>query len=117
MTPGIDSLNLWVALTDCGAGTNSPGMDLVPKRLTDIVPAGGNGAAFNWSISNKTVVEDFADVEIAQPYFGAGDAVFFDHFNLHATSSGAEFTMPRYAIETWFFSKSRSAQNQIPVHW
>ena len=117
MGKGIDSLNLWVALTDCGAGTNSPGMDLVPQRLNGIVPPGGNGAAFDWSVSAKTVSENFADVKIAQPHFGAGDAVFFDHFNLHVTSSSPKFTKPRYAIETWFFSKSRCALNQIPEYW
>ncbi len=117
MTPGIDSLNLWVALTECGAGTSSPGMDLVPRRLNQIIDPGINGAIFEWSVSGKTVAERFADTPVAQPWFGAGDAVFFDHFNLHATSSGPEFTTPRYAIETWFFPKSRSALNQHPVLW
>lgn len=117
MTPGIDSLNLWVALSECGAGTNRPGMDLLPKRLTKIVKPGTNGAAFEWSVSGKSVAEHFPDTPIAQPWFGEGDAVFFDHMNLHATSSGPEFTAPRYAIETWFFPKSRCAVNQQPVFW
>lgn len=117
MTEGIDSLNLWVALTECGAGTDSPGMDLVPRRLNSIVKPGENGAAFAWSVSGATVAQEFPDLPPAQPWFGAGDAVFFDHFNLHATSSGPEFTRPRYAIETWFFPKSRCAVNQVPVAW
>ncbi|MEM7239781.1 MAG: hypothetical protein AAF501_18400 [Pseudomonadota bacterium] len=117
MTEGIQSLNLWISLTDCGAGTESPGMDLVPKRLNSILPTGTNGAIFDWSVSGKTVAEEFPDILPARPFFGAGDAVFFDHFNLHATSSSDAFTQPRYAIETWFFSKSRSAHNQTPVYW
>ncbi|MCV6597013.1 MAG: hypothetical protein OIF40_08030 [Mangrovicoccus sp.] len=117
MNQGIQSLNLWVSLTDCGAGTESPGMDLVPQRLEEIIPPGTNGAVFNWSISGKTVAEKFGDVQIARPYFAAGDGVFFDHFNLHATSSDPSFTQPRYAIESWFFSKSRCAVNQVPVYW
>lgn len=117
MTEGIQSLNLWLALSECGSGTESPGMDLVPKRLTKVLPTGGNGAIFNWSVSGKTVSEEFPDVQTARPYFAPGDGVFFDHYNLHATSSGDEFSQPRYAIETWFFSKSRSALNQTPVFW
>lgn len=117
MDEGIQSLNVWVALTDCGDGTDAPGMDLVPKRLNKIIPTGTNGAIFNWSVSDETVREEFKDVPVARPYFGAGDAVFFDHFNLHATSSDPAFTQPRYAIETWFFSKSRCAKNQTPVYW
>jgi len=117
MNQGIQSLNLWVSLTECGTGTESPGMDLLPRRLNHIIPPGTNGAVFKWSISGKTVAEDFADVEVARPYFAAGDGVFFDHFNLHATSSDPSFSQPRYAIESWFFSKSRCAVNQVPVYW
>lgn len=116
MDAGIDSLNLWVALSTCGAGTDSPGMDLVPQRLRHIVQPGTNGALFKWSVSGATVAEDFAG-PLARPRFEAGDALFFDHFNLHATSSAPEFTRARYAIETWFFPKSRCAVNQIPVLW
>ena len=116
MDEGIDSLNLWVALSDCGPGTNSPGMDLVPRRLDRIVPPGTDGALFDWSVSEETVARTFRD-PVARPRFDAGDAVFFDHFNLHATSSAPDFTRPRYAIETWFFAKSRCALNQIPVCW
>lgn len=117
MDQGIQSLNVWVALTDCGDGTESPGMDLIPKRLTKVIKPGTNGAAFSWSVSGATVAETFPDIVPARPYFGAGDALFFDHFNLHATSSDPAFTQPRYAIETWFFSKSRCAKNQTPVFW
>lgn len=117
MDKDIQSLNVWVALTDCGEGTESPGMDLIPKRLTEVIPTGTDGAAFTWSVSAATVATAFPETPPARPYFGAGDAVFFDHFNLHATSSDPSFTQPRYAIETWFFSKSRCAKNQKPVFW
>lgn len=117
MNKGIQSLNLWISLTDCGDGTESPGMDLIPRRLTSVLPTGTNGAIFDWSVSGATVVEAFPDTTPARPFFAAGDAVFFDHFNLHATSSSPAFTQPRYAIETWFFSKSRCALNQTPVFW
>jgi hypothetical protein len=117
MDKGIKSLNIWISLTDCGNGTESPGMDLIPRRLNKIVQPGQNGAIFDWSISNQTVEEEFKDVKPARPFFGAGDGVIFDHFNLHATSSAPEFTQNRYAIETWFFAKSQCALNQNPVFW
>ncbi|MEM9011019.1 MAG: hypothetical protein AAGE18_07325 [Pseudomonadota bacterium] len=117
MTENIQSLNLWVALSDCGDGTESPGMELLPKRLTSILPTGTNGAIFDWSVSGASVAEAYPDTPPARPFFGAGDGIFFDHYNLHATSTGALYSQPRYAIETWFFAKSRSALNQIPVYW
>lgn len=117
MGRGIRSLNLWTALTDCGAGTESPGMDLVPKRLTEVIEPGTNGAIFDWSVSNETVKTRLADFPPVRPFFAAGDAVIFDHFNLHCTSFSPEFSQPRYAIETWFFSKSGCAENQKPVFW
>lgn len=117
MDAGIQSLNLWVALTECGAGTDSPGMDLIPKRLDAVLPSGTNGAIFDWSVSGKTVAETFGDTQPVRPNFAAGDAIFFDHFNLHATSSGSEFTRPRYAIENWFFPQSACPVNQHPAAW
>lgn len=116
MGDGIKSLNLWISLTDCGAGTSAPGMDLIPKRLDKVIDATGkNGAVFDWSVSQKTIDENYSDAPPAQPHFGVGDAIFFDHFNLHATSSGNQFTQTRYAIETWFFSSSNYAVNQTPA--
>ncbi|MEM7498893.1 MAG: hypothetical protein AAF371_12985 [Pseudomonadota bacterium] len=117
MTTDIKSVNVWIALSECGGGTDSPGMDLLPKRLNSIVPTGINGAAFNWSVSGTTVTETFPDLKAARPYFAPGDAILFDHYNLHATSSDPAFTKTRYAIETWFFAKSRCAINQHPVYW
>ncbi|MEM9668166.1 MAG: hypothetical protein AAF950_04500 [Pseudomonadota bacterium] len=117
MTEDIKSINLWLSLSECGEGTDCPGMDLVPKRLPDIVPPGINGAAFKWSVSAKTVSEQFKDTPPVRPWFGEGDAIFFDHLNLHATSYDPVFTKQRYAIETWFFSRSHNAENQIPVLW
>ncbi len=117
MTADIKSLNLWVALTPCGEGMDAPGIDLVPKRLWEIVDPGVNGANFDWSVSAKTVREKFADTPPVRPTFNVGDAVFFDHFNLHSTSFGAEFTQKRYALETWFFATGRYPENQSAAYW
>jgi len=117
MGKGIKSVNLWMALTECGAGTNSPGMDLVPKRLTRVVDTGVDGAIFDWSVSEETVLKKFKGTPPVRPHFNAGDAIFFDHFNLHATSYSRDFTDVRYAIETWFFALDSYADNQSPIIW
>lgn len=117
MGANIKSINLWMSLTECGAGTSSPGMDLIPTRLDRILEAGTNNACFDWSISHDSVAEWFADCPPERPYFNAGDAIFFDHLNLHVTSHSENYTNRRYAIETWFFALSQYAENQAPVMW
>ena len=47
---GIRTMNLWIALTDCGV--DAPSMDMVPNRLNYIVPTGTEGAKFDWSVSS-----------------------------------------------------------------
>ncbi len=119
MTEEIASLNVWMALTECGPGTGAPGMKFVPKRLENVIEeTGKNGAYMDWSVSQKTVDEKYTGDEAeVSPHFNEGDAIFFDHLNLHATATGPEFTKTRYAIETWFFASSRHAENQISVAW
>ncbi|MEM7662690.1 MAG: phytanoyl-CoA dioxygenase family protein [Pseudomonadota bacterium] len=117
MSPNIKSLNVWLALTPCGEGKDAPGLDLVPQRLDEIVETGLNGANFDWSVSAITVRETFPDTPPVRPTFGVGDAIFFDHYNLHATSFGPEFTENRYAAETWFFATNQCPENQNPVYW
>lgn len=117
MPSNIKSLNLWIALSECGEGTNCPGMDFVPRRFESVVETGTNGAYFDWSVSHRSVHEWYKDTPPIRPYFEEGDAIFFDHFNLHVTSHDETFTQPRYAIETWFFAQNYNAGNQTPAYW
>jgi hypothetical protein len=112
MGPHINSLNMWVALDECGGTTGSPGMDVLPKRLKGLVDPGADGAAFKWSVSDGLV----DDSEVKSPVFRPGDAFFFDHFYLHRTQRG-EFARPRYAIETWFFGAGNFSKEQVPLEW
>ena len=41
-----------------------------------------------------------------RPVFDAGDALIFDHLNLHRTAIDPGMTRDRHAIETWLFSPS-----------
>ncbi len=62
-----------------------------------------------------------------RPVFEAGDALIFDHLNLHRTAIDPGMEHDRHAIETWLFSPSTygamttdveegySPRDQIPV--
>ena len=45
----VRALNVWLSLSRCG--DLAPGLDLVPKRLDEIVPTGTEGAIFDWSVA------------------------------------------------------------------
>lgn len=115
MGTDINSLNLWIPLTECGGETGAPGMDVVPKRLYDIASA--EGASFDWSVSDEHVMSGALNALPVAPVFQAGDAFFFDHLYLHRTQSRDDFTRVRYAIETWFFGASTCPEKQVPIQW
>ena len=51
--PDVRTINVWLTLSDCG--TDAPGLDLVPKRLDQILETGTDGAIFDWSVSPAVV--------------------------------------------------------------
>lgn len=105
----IRSLNVWVALSDCGV--DAPGLELVPKRLQRIVETGTDGAPFDWAASHTVVEQQFSG-SLIRPEFAAGDALLFDHFLLHRTWATASMTKRRYATESWFFAPSAFPEGQ-----
>lgn len=111
----IDSLNCWVPLTDCGAGTDAPGMDIVPVRFLGTFEKGTG--VLNWTVSPQAVVDRFGEEAIVTPAFREGDAFFFDHCLLHRTQHVPDSTEERYAVETWFFDSRNFPKNQIPIRW
>ena len=115
MGSDINSINLWIPLTECGGTTGAPGMDVVPKRLYKVASA--EGATFDWSVSDEMVQGGAFDTRPVAPVFNAGDAFFFDHLYLHRTQSGVDFDKVRYAIETWFFGSTTFPKSQVPIAW
>lgn len=109
----IRSLNVWVALTDCGI--DSPSMDMIPRRLHEIVPTGTEGAMFNWSVSPLMIEQVCESGKPQHLIFKAGDAIIFDEMNLHRTSTLPEMTKTRLAIECWFFAPSCYPLDQLPI--
>lgn len=110
---GIRTMNLWIALSDCGV--DAPSMDMVPRRLNYIVPTGTEGAIFDWSVSSRQITEACDGGEPTHLHFKAGDAIVFDEMNLHRTSALPGMTKPRYAIEAWFFAPSCYPLDQLPL--
>ena len=110
---GIRTVNLWIALSDCGI--DAPTMDMVPVRLHEIVPTGTQGAAFNWSVSREIVDQVSQSSAPVRLQFKAGDAILFDEMNLHCTAIAQGMTKDRYAIEAWFFAPSCYPMEQLPL--
>ncbi len=122
---GVDirSINIWLALTHCG--DDAPGLDIVGRRLDDLVKT-GDGAFTAWATS-PAAAEEAAAGAIVRPIFEAGDALIFDHLNLHRTAIDPGMLHDRYAIETWLFGPSTydsmtttveegySPRDQLPV--
>ena len=113
--PGIRALNVWIALSECGV--DSPGMDLLPRRLDHIVETGTGGSIFDWAVGPEVVDELAAEAPVMRPVFHPGDALLFDDMFLHRTAIDPTMTRPRYAIESWFFAPSHYPDGQVPIVW
>jgi hypothetical protein len=99
----IRSLNVWLALSHCG--DDAPGLDVVARRLDGIVQTGTDGAWLDWTVG-PGMVEQVAPGAVVRPIFEAGDALIFDHMNLHRTAVDPGMVHDRYAIEAWFLAPS-----------
>jgi hypothetical protein len=109
----IRTLNVWLALSHCGR--DAPGLDILPRRLDDIVETGTEGSIFPWAVSPIKVEEASRGTPVSRPIFEPGDALLFDELFLHRTACEPEMTRERYAIETWLFAPSVYPDKQIPL--
>lgn len=115
MGDGIRTVNLWIALSDCGEGADAPGIDIVADNTREIYETGTQGAVFDWTVGQGLVDEIGKTHPVQRPHFQPGDAVFFDHFNLHRTGFGLSDVNLRYAVESWFFASSLAPAKQQPL--
>jgi hypothetical protein len=106
----VRSLNLWLSLSRCG--DESPGLDIVPRRLEGIVETGTDEAMLSYQVSQRVAEQAAGDKPIVRPIFEPGDALFFDELFLHQTGSDPTMPKPRFAIENWFFGGSA-----FPAEW
>lgn len=111
----IRTVNMWIALSECGDGYPAPGIDLVVGGKREIYPTGTDGAWFDWTVGPGVVAQIAEDASIVRPRFESGDALFFDHYNLHRSAFGDDHNKVRYAIESWFFATSSAPAKQHPI--
>jgi hypothetical protein len=102
----VRSVNIWIALTDCGGDADVPGLEIVPRRIDEILETGTCGAMFPNSIGHELVERVAGSDTIVRPMFRAGDALIFDDRLVHRSAVSEWMTGYRYAIESWFFSAS-----------
>jgi hypothetical protein len=109
----VRSLNLWLSLSRCG--DESPGLDIVPRRLEHYVATNTEEAALDYTISQLKAEDAAGDVPISRPIFEPGDALFFDELFLHQTGSDPSMRKHRYAVENWFFGGSGFPDEYAPI--
>jgi hypothetical protein len=105
------ALNLWLSLSRCG--DEAPGLDIVPRRLEEIVIE--HGAMLDVELTRARARPAAGDVEIQRPIFEPGDALFFDEMFLHQTGSDPAMPHPRFAVESWFFGPSGFPPDYAPL--
>ena len=111
----VRALNLWLSLSRCG--DESPGLDIVPRRLEEFVRTQSEEAVLDYQVSQSMAEEAAAagGKKIVRPIFEPGDALFFDDLFLHQTGSDPAQPKPRFAIESWFFGGSAFPTEYKPV--
>src|SRR5262249_44949606 len=107
--------DVWVALTPCGGERETPGLDIVPRRLDALLPANTGDAMVKHAVGSDQVAAAAAGVDIIRPEFDAGDALLFDDLFLHCTGTSPGMTAARYAIESWFFPASTVPAGYVPI--
>jgi hypothetical protein len=109
----VRALNLWLSLSHCG--DESPGLDLVPRRLDYLVTQQTDEAVLSIQVSQAMAEQAAGDRPIIRPIFEPGDALLFDDMFLHQTGSDPSMPRPRYAVENWFFGASGFAREYGPL--
>jgi hypothetical protein len=109
----VRALNLWLSLSRCG--DESPGLDIVPRRIDHFLTTQTDGELLDYTASDRVVEEAAGDAKIVRPIFEPGDALFFDDLFMHKTGSDPSMPKPRFAIENWFFGASSFPKEYAPL--
>jgi hypothetical protein len=109
----VRTMNVWVSLTRCGGDHPAPGLEVVPRRIGEILPT--SDAIMPYAIPFELVDEIARDTPVIRPEFEPGDALMFDERFLHRTFLAGSMTEERYALECWFFAPSHHATNYLPL--
>ena len=108
----VRTMNVWTALSPCGGDRPTPGLEVVPKRLHEILSIEGRQGLI--SIAPEVLDQVSADAPPVRPTFEAGDGLIFDERFLHQTYLHENMSEPRYAVECWFFAPSHPSPEYLP---
>lgn len=111
--PDVRTMNVWISLSPCGGDMPTPGLEVVPKRIDQILPLETDLTAY--STSFEVVGEITEDTPSIVPEFAPGDGLMFDQLFLHRTHLPDRMTFIRYALECWFFAPSHHAEEYLPL--
>jgi ectoine hydroxylase-related dioxygenase (phytanoyl-CoA dioxygenase family) len=112
---GVRTISVWVALSECGDETSSPGLSVVPRRVDRVLPTNIAGAASPIAVGLAGLTEALDGMRPLRPTFAAGDALLFDELLVHCTGGTPGVTRERYALETWFFAPSTFPATYAPM--
>lgn len=108
----VRTMNVWIALSPCGGDHPASGLELLPRRVEEILPTDPE-----WT--RATIAFDLVDEMAEQtptvrPRFEPGDALVFDEHLVHRTSLEPGLTEDRYALECWLFAPSHTSASYTP---
>jgi Phytanoyl-CoA dioxygenase (PhyH) len=109
---GVRTMNVWLALSRCGGDYPAPGLEVVPRRMPEVLPV--DGELTPHSISFDLIEQVATETPIIRPEFGPGDALMFDERLIHRTYLDHSMTEYRYALECWFFAPSHRSTGYVP---
>jgi Phytanoyl-CoA dioxygenase (PhyH) len=107
----VRAMNVWIALSRCGGDHPAPGLEVVPRRIAEILPVRGKPTPH--AISFEVVNEIASETPVIRPEFAPGDGLMFDERFLHRTHLTPFMTEDRDALECWFFAPSHHPTGYI----
>jgi hypothetical protein len=108
----VRTINVWMAMSACGSDRPTPGLEIVPTRIPEILSTeGGLGPI---SVAPALMDQVAAASPPSRPDFEPGDGLMFDERFLHRTYLHDNMTDDRYAVECWLFAPSHASADYLP---
>jgi hypothetical protein len=108
----VRTINVWVALTRCGGDLPTPGLEVVPTRVHELLSV--EGGVVVSGIAPELIDAVTRETPTVRPEFEPGDGLIFDERFLHSTYLHPNMTEDRYALECWLFAPSHRPQDYQP---
>lgn len=114
MGAGTRAVDIWVALSDCGEGTDAPGLAVLPRRCDALVR--GEVSGTNGAFRTNDFDGASNGLRPVYPTCAPGDALLFDELLAHANGGGQPgLTRDRYALEAWMFAPRTLPATYLPM--